>query len=196
MNRQLVQLQPGELDCIATIGDDGELVIDTEAVASCLSRAMRLVGIRVGVAGADCLRHGDGTPEPATRNLTGIWWLYHGDDTALVGGFVVDGLAMTITTEGEGEAPLAEGVEIIGLATRAIASQYDGAEMVDVGLVKVPSPSGEKPVRVAVTRDHRIRRPQDILSAGELRNFESGQLGLVIVQLIGAEKALVIQLGI
>ena len=103
---------------------------------------------------------------------------------------------MTITTEGAGEAPLAEDANILERATKAIASQYEGAEIVETGLVRVNLPSGEKLARVVVTRDYRVRRLQDILSADEIAEFDSGRLGLAIVQLIGGEKALVIKHGL
>ncbi|PKQ16713.1 MAG: hypothetical protein CVT67_02785 [Actinobacteria bacterium HGW-Actinobacteria-7] len=124
---------------------------------------------------------------------SGIWWHSKGDDTALIGGFIIEGYAMTITTEGERECPVAESVDIIDRATRAIASQYEGAEIVDTGLFKFIAPAGEKPVRVVVTRDHRVRRPQDILDPGECELLDADSLGLSIVQLVGGEKALVIK---
>ena len=127
--------------------------------------------------------------------MSGIWWHPKGDDTALIGGFIIEGHALSITTEGEGESPLAEGAEVIERATKAIASQHEGSEVLEPGLFQVPSLTGEKPVRVVVTRDYRIRRPQDLLDAGELAEFSAGRLALVIVQMIGGDKALVVKLG-
>lgn len=192
-DRKLVQLQPAELDAIVPIRNGGEIDADADALAKLISRVIRLVGVRVGVSGADYYEDMDRAAEPSTRSANGIWWLPHGDDTALIGGFVVDGLAMTVTTEGEGEAPLAEGVEILDRATKAIASQHEGAVIVEPGLFEVPFPAGVKPVRLVVTRDHRIRRPQDALSADEFSALETDRLAFVIVQLIGGEKALVVK---
>lgn len=196
MDSQLVKLEPDELDAIAAISGDGVLDVDTDALAKRISRALGVVGVRVAVSDADYAQHEDGTPEPGTRTVSGVWWLSHGDDTALVGGFVIDGLAMTVATEGEGPAPIAEDSAVIEKATKAIASPYEGAEVVEPGLFELPGSVGEKPVRVVVTRDHRVRRPQDVLGAADFAEFEAERLGLAIVQMIGGEKALVIKCGV
>ncbi|NTU70453.1 MAG: hypothetical protein HGB10_01310 [Coriobacteriia bacterium] len=196
MDRILVHLEAGQLDDIISIGVDGSVDVDTEALARVLSKPLGLVGVRVAVANADYLQHEDGSPEPDTRTVSGIWWHPKGDDTALTGGFIVEGHVLSITTEGEGESPLAEGTEVIERATKAIASQHEGSEVLERGLFQVPSLTGEKPVRVVVTRDYRIRRPQDLLDADELVTFDAGRLALAIVQMIGGGKALVIKHGI
>lgn len=197
MDHQLVRLSQEALDRIAPISERGTLSIATNEVADVVSRTLSIIGVRVGISAADYLQRIDGTPEPSTRTVNGIWWLSHGDDTALIGGFIIDGLAMTIATEGEGESPLAEGADVLDRATRAIASQHEGAGIVETGLVKISGrPSEEKLARVVVTRDHRIRRPEDILDTGELVEFRAGTIGLAIVQVIGGNKALVIKHGI
>jgi hypothetical protein len=196
VNRHLVRLEPAQLNAIVAISGDGPICVDTDVLARRISKAVGLVSVRVAVSSADYLQQDDGTPEPGTRTVSGIWWLSHGDDTALIGGFAIEGRAMTITTEGEGEAPLAEGVEILDRATSAIISQYEGAQIVETGLARVPGPSGERPVRVVVTRDHRIRRPQDIMSPEEMVEFEAGRLGLAIIQTIGGGKALMVKHGL
>lgn len=48
------------------------------------------------------------------------------------------------------------------------------------GLIEVPGPTEAKRARVAVTRDHRVRRPQDLLQADELNSFELEAFGLAI----------------
>jgi|GEM_PF-4802132 len=196
MERQLVHLGQEELDRIITICEDGSINTDGDALSAVIGRALGVVGIRVGVAGVDYLQSEHGTPVPATRSASGIWWHSHGDDTATIGGFVIDGLAMTVTTEGEGESPVAESEDVIDRTTRAIASQYEGGEVVGLGLIEVPGPSGTKRARVAVTRDHRVRRPQDLLHPEELGAFDQDQFGLVITHLIGGDKALVISRGV
>lgn len=195
MDRLLVHLEPAELDNIATINTEGSLDIDTGAVAKVVGRSLGLVGVRVAVDSADYLQREDGTPEPDTRTVSGIWWHSRGDDTALIGGFIIEGQALTVTTEGEGESPLAEDIEVIDRATKAIASQYEGAEIVETGLVRVPGATDGKPARVVVTRDHRVRRPQDILTADAYVAFQGGGFGLAIVQTIGGGKALVVKHG-
>lgn len=192
----LVRLEDNELDRMIPITADGAVDIDTDVLLRLISKALGVVGIRVGVAGVDYLQQAGGTPEAGTRSASGIWWHSHGDDTATIGGFIVDGLAMTITTEGEGESPVAENTEVIDRATRAIASQYEGGEVVDLGVIEVPGPSRRKRARVFVTRDHRVRRPQDLLDADEFAAFDVDDLGLVIVQLIGGDKALVVKQGV
>lgn len=196
MERQLVHLGPEELDRIVMISDDGDIRVDTTILARVVSRTVGFLGVRVGVAGVDYSQHEDGTPEPATRTASGIWWHSHGDDTATIGGFVIDGLAMTVTTEGEDESPVAESDEVIDRATKAIASQYEGGEVVGPGLIEIPGPSGMRRARVVVTRDHRVRRPQDLLDTEELAALHLREFGLVIVQLIGGSKALVIGQGV
>jgi hypothetical protein len=196
VDRQLVHLEPLELDAIAIIGDAGVLGVDTDALAKRVSKVIGSIGVRVAVSNADYLQHGDGTPESGTRTVSGMWWLSHGDDTALVGGFIIDGLAMTVTTEGETESPLAEDNEILARATRGIASQYAGSEVLGNGVVRVPAQSGQKPVRVVVTRDYRIRRPQDLLGSDELDEFDNGRLGLAVFQVVGGSKALVVKHGL
>lgn len=195
-DRQMLTLGENELDGAISIGDDGSIDVDTDVLARLISRAVGLLGIRVGVASVDYLQHEDGAPELATRSASGIWWHSHGDDTAMIGGFLIDGLAMTVTTEGEGESPVAESVGVIDRATKAIATQHEGAEVVDSGLIEVPRPTEAQRARVVVTRDYRVRRPQDLLKTDELREYQLNRFGIVIVQLIGGDKALVIKHGI
>lgn len=196
MDRTLVHLEAGQLDDIVTIGVDGSFDVSAEALARVISKQLGVLGVRVAVSNADYLQHEDGTPQPDTRTVSGIWWHPKGDDTALIGGFIVEGHALSIATEGEDESPLAESPGVVERATRAIASQHDGSEVLAPGLFQVPSLTGEKPVRVVVTRDYRIRRPQDLLDSCELVEFDNGRQALVIVQMIGGGKALVIKHGI
>lgn len=196
MDRQLVHLGRDELDRVITIEADGSVTADTDVLANAISRALGVLGVRVALAALDYLQHEDRTPEADTRSASGIWWKSHGNDTALIGGFIIDGHAMTMTTEGEGESPLAESDEIVDRATRAIASQYQGAEIVGTGLINIPGPSGGKAARVVVTRDYRVRRPQDVLGRDEVLKYDGDHLGLAIVQVIGGEKALVIKHGV
>ena len=196
MERQLVHLSEDQLDGVAAIGVDGSIAVDSNTLSRLLAKSLGLIGLRVAVSQADYLEHESGVAEPGTRTVTGIWWHSHGDDTATIGGFVIEGLAMTITTEGEGESPLAEDGEILDRATKAIASQYEDAAIVETGLVNVPSPAGGKLARVVVTRDYRVRRPQDILGPDELSEFSGDRLGLAVVQVIGDGRALVTRHGV
>jgi hypothetical protein len=196
VDRQLVRLEQADLDDFAAIGDDGSLNVDATLIASRISDELQLIPVRAALSASDYLEHDDGTPEPGTRSATGIWWHPHGDDAATIGGFVIEGLAMTITTEGEGESPVAESVEVIDRATKAICTQHEGGEVVGPGLIEVPGPTGRKRARVVVTRDHRARRPQDLLDADELAAYGVDELGFVIVQLIGGDKALVVTQGV
>jgi len=100
-----------------------------------------------------------------------------------------------VTTEGEGSAPIAEDAAVIEKATRAIASQYESAEVLEPSLLRVLGPAGGKLVRVVVTRDHRVRRPQDALGADDLVELEAERLGLAIVQVVGGDKALMLKHG-
>lgn len=192
----LIALKQGQLDDLAPIAADGSMNVDTDILAAILIKALEVPFVRLAVSSADYDQHDDGTPEPATRAITGIWWLSHGDDRALIGGFIIEGRALTISTEGEGESPLAEGIDILDRATGAIASQYPGSEVVDTGSVRARLPAEMKPVRVVVTRDYRIRRPQDVLSLNQCRELKAGRLGLAIVQVIGGDKALVMKHGV
>lgn len=196
MDRHLVHLESDKLDAVTCLAGDGSIDVDTCTLARMLSRHTGLAGLRVAVSNVDYLQHEDGTPEPGTRTAAGIWWLPKGDDTSLIGGFIIEGHALTITTEGEGESPLADDSEVIDRTTRAIASQYEDSEVLKPGLMQVGEPSGSKQARVLVTRDHRIRRPQDLLSPDEVEQLSAGDIGLVIVQMIGGGKALVVKQGV
>lgn len=192
MDRELVHLGTRELDEIISISEDGLVITDTQALARTIARPLGIVGVRVAISGADYLQQDDATPLPETRTVSGIWWHSHGDDTATVGGFTIEGFAMAITTEGEADSPVVEDVEIIARATSSIASQHDGGTVVRPGLIRIPSPSGGREARVVVTRDYRVRRPQDVLEPEEQGRFSSGALGLAVVHLIGGGKAIVI----
>lgn len=196
MDRQLVHLSRDALDHIINIAGDGTVVADTAALANAISRAIGVLGVRVALSSLDYLQHEDGASEHSTRNASGVWWHSHGDDTATIGGFVIDGLAMTVTIEGEGESPVAESEEVVDRATKAIASQHEGAEVVALGLIEVPGPTDAKRARVVVTRDYRMHRPQDLLATDELEAYERDRFGLVIVRLIGGGKALVVAQGV
>ncbi len=196
MDRQLIQISPDELEALAVIHDDGSLTISSSVLAGIISRATAYVGIRVAIVSADYYQQADGAPEPATRSMTGMWWLSHGDDTAVVGSVSVDGVTVTIVSEGETEAPVAEDLALLERATKAIASEYPEAKVLEPGKAEVQSPSGGKLVRVVVTRDHRVRRPQDLLDPEEVAAFNDNTLALAIVQVIGGDKALVIKHGL
>jgi len=192
MERQLVQLGREELDSLITIKDDGSVAIDTDALSAVIARALGALGVRVAVAGLDYLQHQDGTAEPDTRTASGIWWKSHGDDTADIGGFVIEGQALSITHEGTGESPLVEDEAVIERATKAIAEQH-GAVVVEPGLFRLSEPSGERQARLFVTRDHRLRRAEDLLESEKVEALNRGDIGLVIVQMVGGGKALVVK---
>jgi hypothetical protein len=44
-------------------------------------------------------------------------------------------------------------------------------------MMQIPDLPGGKCGRVVVTRDHRVRRPQDILASDEYVQFKAGHLG-------------------
>ena len=196
MERQLVHLGREELDRIVTISTDGTVVADTNALANAISRALGALGVRVALSSLDYLQHEDGTPEADTRTASGMWWKSHGDDTADIGGLVLEGQALSLTSEGTSEAPLAEDEAIIERATKAIASQHEGAEVVGPGLFRLSAPPEGKQVRVFVTRDHRLRRPEDLLESQDVAALSRNVLALVIVQMIGGGKALVVSHGL
>ena len=192
----LVRLTQAQLNTIAPIQEDGSIGVNSEALSRLIAKHLGVVGIRTGVGAVDYCQRDDGTPEPATRSLSGIWWHPQVADTALIGGFIIDGLAMTISTEGEGESPFAEDQDILQRATSAIASQYPSSEVARPGVLRLKTVAGVKTARVVVTRDHRIRRPEDLLSPEELSEFRVGKMGLAIMQMIGGGKALVVKHGI
>lgn len=196
MERQLFWLEPAQLDAITAIRADGALEADTAELAKVISGAVKLAGVRIAVSDVRYVQRDDPRTGPATRSMDGIWWLPRGDDRALVGGFAVKELAMTITTEGENESPVAEDVEVLVQATEAIGLQIEGASVVGTGLVEVPGPARVKPVRVIVTRDDRVCRPQDILAPEELRAFGNGGLAVAIVQVTDGEEPVVIKHGV
>ncbi len=196
MDRQLVHLGRADLDRIITIAADGSVIADTTALAGVVSRALGVLGVRVAISSLDYLQHEDGTAEHDTRTASGMWWKSHGDDTAEIGGFVLEGLALSLMHEGTGESPLVEDQAIVERATRAIASQHEGAEYVEPGLFRLAGPPKGKQAKVLATRDHRLRRPQDLLEPPGVDALNEGALALVIVQMIGGGKALVVSHGL
>ncbi len=196
MDRLLVNLGRDELDRLISIGPDGSVIADTHAIANAVSRALGVLGVRVAVAALDYLQHENGTPERDTRTASGMWWKSHGDDTADVGAFVIEGQALSLISEGTGQSPLVEDEAIIERATKALASQHEGAEYVEPGLFTLDGPSKGTRVRTLVTRDHRLRRPQDLLEPQDVGALNEGALALVIVQLIGGGKALIVSHGL
>lgn len=196
MERKLVHLGREELDRIITIAADGTVVCDTDALAIAISRALGVLGVRVAISSLDYLQHDDRTPESDTRTASGMWWKSHGDDTADIGGFVLEGLALSLTHEGTSGSPLVEDLAVIERATQAIAQQHPGAVVVEPGLLGLSEPVKGGQARVFVTRDHRLRRPEDLLEPQEADSLNRGQMALVIVQMIGGDKALVIGHGL
>lgn len=196
MDRKLHQISPDELNAIAIICDDGSLTICTAELGRAIARAAGCDGVRVAVTSADYCQRDDGTPEPATRSITGIWWLPYGDDTALIGSFTVDGTAMSLVTEGKSQSPVAEDLVLLERATTAIVNEYAEPEVLEPGKAQVLLASGRKLVRVVVTRDYRVRRPQDLLDSDDLASFDMDGLALAIVQLVSGGKALVIKHGL
>lgn len=196
MDRMMVSLDQSELDSLISINEDGSVDMAGDILARLLSLSLGLAGVRVAVSNVDYLQRVDGTPEPATRTASGVWWHPVRSDSAVIGGFIIEGTSLSITNEGESDAPLVENADTLARATGVIASQYDDSEVLETGLLKVVVSEGTKLVRVVVTRDHRVHRPRDILTEDELGGFVARELGLVVVQLIGGEKALVIKHGI
>ena len=196
MERQLVHLGREELDRVIAIATDGTVVADTNALANAISRALGVLGVRVALSSLDYLQHEDGTPEADTRTASGMWWKSQGDDTADIGGFILEGQGLSLTTEGVGESPLVEDEAIIESATKAIASQHEDAEVVGPGLFRLSAPPEGKQAKVFVTRDHRLRRPEDLLESQDVEALNQGELALVIVQTIGGGKALVVTHGL
>lgn len=191
----LVRLTKHQLDDIASIDPDGAMSISTDALASTIRQAMALSNVAVAVSSADYFETHEGLAEPSTRSATGIWWQSNGDDTATIGSFSIDGSAMTVTQEGAGECPVVEDSATVERATKAIASQYPESSVTEIGLFQIPD-SRPGVARVVVTRDPRLRRPQDLLNREEYSRFAEADMGLVIVQLVGGDKALVVKHGI
>ena len=50
MDRTLVHLESGQLDDIISIGVDGSVDVDTEALARVLSKQLSVLGVRVAVS--------------------------------------------------------------------------------------------------------------------------------------------------
>lgn len=194
--RMFVQLGQDELDGLICVDPGGEVVIDTEGVARRISRAVGLVGVRVGVDSLDYLQDEVATPYPSTRSASGIWWQSDGGDNATVGGFLISGFSMTVMTDGEKESPIVEDAEVVGRVTSAIAAQHAEATVKSPGWFEVTCDTGRKVVRLVVTRDHRLRRPQDLLDPEEVSALHEDEIAFVIVQLVGGGKALVFSQGL
>lgn len=196
MYRMLVHLGREDLDRIIMIAADGSVVADATPLTGIISRALGVLGVRVAFSSLDYLQHEDGTAEPDTRSASGMWWKSHGDDTSDVGGFILEGMALSLTHEGISESPLVEDEVIIERATKAIASQHESADVLGPGLFRLATPSGGRQVRLFVTRDHRLRRPDDLLEGEDVNALSREEIGLVVVQMIGGGKALVVSQGL
>lgn len=192
----LVPLLQSDIEQLLPVSDTGLMTVDRPKLSRLISRALGLAGLRTAVSAIDYCEDSQGRPIQGTASISGVWWLPHGDDTALVGSFVLDALALSVSEEGERDAPLVEASGLVQAVATAVLSEYSSSGPRSDGLFRVSVPEGEKLVRVVATRDYRIRRAEDILSSEEMVLFDRGAMGLVVVQLVGDGKALVIKDGV
>lgn len=180
----LVNLTQEQLDTIASIGDDGVIAAHTDALATILAASVGVADVLVAINKVDYDQHQDGTPEPNTRTVRGICWQSLGyADLCHKWSFRTDGLALSITDEGEQPCPISEDADLIARATIAIAEQYPET-LIDErnNRLTVLLPNGEeKMVRVVVTQDPRVVRAEDVLEGLELIAYRAGTLGVAMV---------------
>ncbi|MDO8964374.1 MAG: hypothetical protein Q7W30_07795 [Coriobacteriia bacterium] len=170
----MVTLTQEQLDALLTVTPDGDLRVDRRTLVALVSSTLGGdVTPSVSVSRADYAVDDDGSPVLETRSATGLWWVPDEHDEAVVGVWLVDGRAFTVTEEGITLSPVALDESIVARATAAAGA--------------VPC---DKPIRTFVVRDARVTRPQDLLEDGDMPAFDAGELGVVLVIPIGAEKAL------
>ena len=190
----LLALTQDELDGSLVLGASRTLVVLREALGSLVERAVGDGPVVVAVSVADYSQTAAGEAVLDTRSAKGLWWVPRGHDTALVGTWVIDGRAMTVETEAERLAPIAEDVELLERATRRVAEDLVGADFVRPGVLFTDG--GQRTVRVVVTRDARVSRPEDLLTPEELESHRAGVLGLASVFVGSRGLALVRKIGV
>lgn len=192
----LTKLTLKQLDSVAPVGADGVIDVDTVRLAGILAGYVGSPNVALAISSTDYDQHADGSPEPATRAIKGVWWVSTGVDRARVGSFRSDGMALSITDEGEKLSPIAEDVELVAKAILVIAGQYEDSEVRESARIGVIMPDGtSKQIRVVVIRDPRIVRPKDVLTAAEFIAYQANRLGIVLVQPVANGHALVRKMG-
>jgi hypothetical protein len=194
----LVTLLQEQLDSIAPIDENGVITADTEALAIILAESIGVDDVMVAISSIDYDQHEDGTPEPNTRTVKGICWqsLEH-DDLCHKWSFRSDGRALSITDEKEQPCPISENADLIARAIIAIADSHPDTVIDERNnRLTIPLPNGEmKKVRVVVTQDPRVMRPEDVVEGLELIAYQAGTLGVVMVMPNKDGQALVRKIG-
>jgi len=195
----LINLTQQQLDTIAPINPDGVMVADTDALAIILAQSIGVPEVQVALNRVDYDQHEDGTPEPDTRTVRGICWLPLGhDDRCHKWSFRADGRALSTTDEHEQPCPISEDASLMARAITAIADSYPDSEIDDrTARISIFLPSGgHKLVRVVVTQDPRVIRPEDTIEGLELIAHKAGRLAVVMVTPAENGQALVRKFGI
>lgn len=192
----LLKLDKHELDRAVRIASDGAVRIDTSFVATLVARCLDTDATpHIAVSVVDYAETPSGEPVPETRVAAGIYWIPDEEDAAEVGRWSLDGSAFSTQAEGLKDSPVSEDASLINRATRAIASSYENARVVEPSTVLTAVDDGELRVRVFAIRDARVSRPEDLLAADESAEHHAGRLGVATVLLIGGGKALVRKYG-
>lgn len=193
----LITLTTEQLDTIAQINPDGVMVADTDALAIILAQSVGVPEVQVALNRVDYDQHEDGTPEPDTRTVRGICWSSLGNDRCHKWSFRTDGRALSTTDEREQPCPISEDADLIARAIIAIADLYPESAIDErTARISILLPSGNhKLVRVVVTQDPRITRPEDVLVGLEQTAFKAGSLGVVMVTPVENGQALVRKFG-
>ena len=193
----LINLTQEQLDSIAPIQSDGAIVADTGALAIILAESVGFPDIHVALNKVDYDQHGDGTPEPNTRTVRGICWTSLTNDRCHKWSFRTDGLALSTTDEHEQPCPISEDADLIARAIIAVADSYPDSEIDDrTARISVFLPSGgHKLVRVIVTQDPRVVRPEDTIEGLELIAYRAGRLAVVMVAPTASGQALIRKFG-
>jgi len=187
-----------QLDIVAPINDDGAIIVDTNALGEILAESVGTTDIQVAISSVDYDQHPDGTPEPQTRTTKGICWRSLGGNVCRKWSFRSDGLALSITDEGEQPCPISEDADLIARATIVIADQYPETIIDERNArLTVLLPNGvTKKGRVVVVTDPRIVRAEDVLEGREVIAFRAGTLGVAMVTPVEGGRALVRKIGL
>ena len=193
----LIHLTPEQLDTIAPINPDGVIVADTDALAIILAQSVGVPEVQVALSRVDYDQQEDGTPEPDTRTVRGICWSSLGNDRCHKWSFRTDGRALSTTDEHEQPCPISEDASLMARAITAIADSYPDSEIDDrTARISIFLPSGNhKLVRVVVTQDPRVIRPEDTIEGLELIAHKAGRLAVVMVTPVENGQALVRKFG-
>jgi len=180
----LIELTEDQLDSFAYVGTDGGFYDNAEALSALLEEALGIEQPRVSFSELDYQTDSAREPILSTRIVEGIAWVSLGNNRCRRWGFRSEGLALSITDEGEQLCPVSEDADLVAQAISIVAKSYPGA-VIDQrdNRLTVQRPNGRTmKARVLVIHDPRINRMADVLSPMDYRAYNAIELGVAVVR--------------